>query len=272
MVPRRAPDRVIAAAVTWLGGDEATAERVMASPHRRPSVYVQDQRISVIAFAASDDLGPEEVHLYAGAHGLVLVCPEPLMPVLREVVGRVHGRPVEALLAVLQALADRAWASVQELADAADRLDQSRIGLASGAQRRAISGLRHRLLALQQSWMAHHLLCAPDGTLDEALDDVGSRRLRHSGATFEASAAAAAQLYALLGDTLSRQSAIISERLTLVTVTCLPLTVVSSFFGMNFGWMTDHIGSAAAFILLGVVLPLALVVNALVGARLLNGR
>lgn len=81
---------------------------------------------------------------------------------------------------------------------------------------------------------------------------------------------AAAQLYALLGDTLSRQSTVISERLTLVAVVWLPLTVSTSFFGMNFGWLTTHIGSAAAFVMLGIVLPLALVMVSLIGARWLT--
>ena len=41
-------------------------------------------------------------------------------------------------------------------------------------------------------------------------------------------------------------------------------------FGMNFGWLTAHIGSAAAFVLLGIVLPLALVIATLIGARWLT--
>jgi magnesium transporter len=43
------------------------------------------------------------------------------------------------------------------------------------------------------------------------------------------------------------------ERLTVVATIFLPLTVVTGFFGQNFGWMLDHIDSLTAF-LLGVVL------------------
>jgi Mg2+ and Co2+ transporter CorA len=51
-----------------------------------------------------------------------------------------------------------------------------------------------------------------------------------------------------------------SERLSLIATIFLPLTAVSSFFGMNFGWMVDHINSLAWFVAVGVALPVALLV------------
>ena len=199
--------------------------------------------------------------------------PEPLRPVLGEVVSEVRGNAEDGLLAVLLALADRATTAIQDLSEQADRLDQGRIGLASGNLRRTIAALRRRLFALQQLWAAHSLMCGSDGTLAEALHEASAQhRLRQAGRTFEANSAAAARAYALLGDTLTRQATLINERLTLVTVIFLPLTVISSFFGMNFGWMVDHIGSATSFILLGIVLPLVVAAATWVGARTLGGR
>jgi len=45
------------------------------------------------------------------------------------------------------------------------------------------------------------------------------------------------------------------NRLTLVSLIFLPVTALSGFFGMNFNWMINHIGSTEAFVVLGLVLP-----------------
>ena len=46
------------------------------------------------------------------------------------------------------------------------------------------------------------------------------------------------------------------NRLTLVSLIFLPVTALTGFFGMNFNWMIDAIGGEAAFLVLGVMLPL----------------
>jgi len=58
----------------------------------------------------------------------------------------------------------------------------------------------------------------------------------------------------------STRLAVASERLSLIATIFLPLTAVSSFFGMNFGWMVDHIDSLPWFLVFGVGLPVALLV------------
>ena len=45
------------------------------------------------------------------------------------------------------------------------------------------------------------------------------------------------------------------NRLTLVSLIFLPITFMTGFFGMNFNWMIDVMGSPVAFVLLGLLLP-----------------
>jgi Mg2+ and Co2+ transporter CorA len=49
------------------------------------------------------------------------------------------------------------------------------------------------------------------------------------------------------------------NRLTLVSLIFLPITAVTGFFGMNFNWMIEALGSAGAFFALGVLLPALMV-------------
>jgi magnesium transporter len=52
----------------------------------------------------------------------------------------------------------------------------------------------------------------------------------------------------------------LNERAYVVSVVAtifVPLTFITGFFGMNFGWMVDHIDSPIAFWLLALLLPLA---------------
>jgi magnesium transporter len=52
----------------------------------------------------------------------------------------------------------------------------------------------------------------------------------------------------------------LNERAYVVSVLAtifVPLTLVTGYFGMNFGWLVDHIDSPIAFWLLGIALPIA---------------
>ena len=252
----------------WLGVDESLAEQLTQSPHRRPAAYVDGNRISIVAFATYEPGEPAEVHLHVGERGLLVLCPDAVAGTVSRAVAPV-GTAEDAAVAVLAALAQLSDQVVHRLVEAAMALDAGTTGLTSGAARRDISRMRTRLFALQQLWLAHHRLLGDD-VLAEALPAAGQRQLRGARLIFESNGTVAAQLYALLGDTLSRQATVVGERLTLVAIIFLPLTVSTGFFGMNFGWLTDSIGSVAAFVVLGVVLPVALVAVTLVGARWLT--
>jgi magnesium transporter len=72
----------------------------------------------------------------------------------------------------------------------------------------------------------------------------------------------------LLDLQLNQRSYLVSVLATIF----LPLTFITGFFGMNFGWMTDHIDTQIAFWLLGFIVPLVTAVLCWrLGVRLTSG-
>jgi Mg2+ and Co2+ transporter CorA len=50
------------------------------------------------------------------------------------------------------------------------------------------------------------------------------------------------------------------NQLTVVTILFLPITFLTGYFGMNFTWIDNLLGSAVAYLALGLALPLAIVI------------
>ena len=66
--------------------------------------------------------------------------------------------------------------------------------------------------------------------------------------------------------TAQRQSEQIN-RLTMVSLIFLPITFLTGFFGMNFNWMIEILGSPIAFFCFGLLLPLACAMSTLLWFR-----
>ena len=60
------------------------------------------------------------------------------------------------------------------------------------------------------------------------------------------------------------------KQFTVIAGIFLPLSVVTGFFGMNFGWMVKHIDSSESFFLLGVLFPI-LIAAGLMAAFFVRG-
>ena len=113
---------------------------------------------------------------------------------------------------------------------------------------RTLNGLRRTLGAQREVFdqAAEQIAAIADDTEDihAYLADVGDHLRR-------ALDGAEANREALQG-MLQTYSNEMQERLTIVATIFLPLTALTGFFGMNFNWMINHIGSAATFFGLGV--------------------
>src|SRR5699024_10318864 len=108
------------------------------------------------------------------------------------------------------------------------------------------------------------------GEADQQLGEARQRLLARAAAAFGANHSMATRLYAMLGDVLNEQDSVVSERLTLVATIFLPLTLATGFFGMNFQWMLDRLGTIQAFIVFGLVVPSLLTVATLIFIRRLT--
>ncbi|HLK12137.1 MAG TPA: CorA family divalent cation transporter [Candidatus Binatia bacterium] len=180
--------------------------------------------------------------------------------------GKSHFRAAAIVLQLLLASLDQAISTLDVRLQAA----RERLQEAAGADLPALTGQLHRL---QSRWADFDRYSSavrfaivgveavpgmdPRGAVElndyaEQVEDIERRlhdRSQWASNILQDYAAAIAQRQ---GDQINR--------LTLVSLIFLPLTFITGFFGMNFGWMNETLGSAAAFAVLGVALPAGCVI------------
>lgn len=78
-----------------------------------------------------------------------------------------------------------------------------------------------------------------------------------------------AGLFELYMAAMDNRQNIIMKQFTVIAGIFLPLSVVTGFFGMNFGWLVETIDTRGSFLLLGLVFPalIAVLLLVVIGAR-----
>ena len=181
-------------------------------------------------------------------------------------------RVLDALASSLRALTDRDATEVEHLEEIAFERPKP-------ADRRRMSELRSELFRLQQVVQPQREMLARGGDLIENLPglerDVAERMARDVHDDLVVTANQIDYLRELLSEAVNVLINQMAGRLTIVATVFLPLTFATGFFGMNFGWLVDHIDSAESFLVLGVggmILPLVTVAVLLLRAGYLRGR
>jgi magnesium transporter len=224
---------------------------------QRPKIDDYGPRVLIVFYGAHDD-GLVEVHVHVSGDEVVTVRRGPCahlwdahrrtsaaMGTEQHVVYKV----LDALAESLRALAERYNEEVQHLEDAAFERPTT-------AERRRMGELRTKLFRLQQIVVPQRDMLARGGDLLEALPglegDVARHPFRDVHDDLVLTVNQIDYLRELLAETVNVLLNQMAGRLTVVATFFLPLTFATGFFGMNFGWMVGHIGSAAAFFLLGL--------------------
>jgi Mg2+ and Co2+ transporter CorA len=229
--------------------------------HLHPRAHVEGEDVFVLAFTLERLTKPLAVQLLAARDGLLVIAEDAALDVVRTEVPRVEGDGRVALASVLVGLGRATGAAFDDLTDEVRDIAARAMGFTSAPERSELTEMRAGLFNAQQLCAAHESLLGPDEDLVRSLPKTTLRPLRQARAAFADAEATAARLYAMAGDVLDQQSALVNERLTLVATVFLPLSVSTSFFGMNFGWMTSRIGTAWSFFALGVVCPMLVTVG-----------
>jgi magnesium transporter len=258
----RDPDEPDLAAVGEVLGLHKLAVEDSLEFGQRPKLNRYDDRVLLVFFGlhVQDDGTPcqVEVHIHV-VPGCVLTISRVPPAQLDRVHASLQDSPScsqgELVYRVLDALADSLTDGLETVAaeiDAFERTifnhprarDRDRMAVL----RRTLNGLRRTLGVQRQVFdrATDQIAAIADDTEDirSYLIDVGDhlwRALDDTEANREA-------LQGML-DTYTNE---IQERLTIVATIFLPLTALTGFFGMNFNWMIDHLGSAATFFGFGV--------------------
>lgn len=210
---------------------------------------------------------PVEVHIYVSPEWVVTVREQPCRA-LDNLRGELDDSPpaakVDVVARVLGALAgsfaglmDSVDEAVQQLDEAAAQGSRPAPELRHDLLDRRNRLIRARRLARRQRDFVERAVAEIqelpgfDPSQHHELRDVASQMIRVADRVDDALDRVATALDLLNSAVANRLNASM-ERLTVVATIFLPLTVVTSFFGQNFGWMVNQIDSLAAFLVLGV--------------------
>jgi magnesium transporter len=251
--------------------------------HLRPKVdlYEGDVRLVILRTARYDDEAEEvefgEISVFV-APGFVITVRQGVASELRPARQRLEQRPdllatgtSSVLWAILDQVVDGYAPVVAGLEDDIDQIEAT-VFSATAAPTERIYSLRREATGF---YRAVHPLLGVIAAIERAAAPEVQPYLRDVQDTLLLVNEEVVAQRDLLGTVLEANMAVLSveqakisirqnvtmEQLTILATIFLPLTFVTGFFGQNFGWLTGHITTFAAFIIYGIgglVVPLVL--------------
>jgi magnesium transporter len=245
--------------------------------NQRPKLDGYDGYVFAVVFVvgfAQNHVAFREHHLYIAPSFLVTVHlqPEPSYEKLNQ---RVAESPANVCrkasfltYLVMDSLVDATFGALESLDDAVDRLQDEILVDATTAQLALLQDLKHdavemrRVLGAQRDMFQRMVTLSLDEDRETTAyyRDVYDHIIRQyeNVDSLRDLLTGAMDVYL---STVSNRLNVTMKALTVVASLFLPLTFLTGFFGMNFGWLVAHIGSPFAFGLGVAVMAISTVVQ-----------
>jgi magnesium transporter len=238
---------------------------------QRPKVDVYESHVLVVFFTAkrtesADPVArPIEVHVYVSGDFIVTVRQDPC-DLLDDLHGALMPEDSEAedylVYRILDTLTDAWYPVINAIEDHVDGLEAEVFARARREQLSRIYRLRqevrehHHLVTDQRDHFEHAAeairnLAGLTRGAKEYMRDVGDHLMQISGEfhrQYEDLASLAQTYFNANSDRLNQTA----TRLTVVGTIFVTWTLVTGFFGQNFGWLVRHISSATDFLIFGI--------------------
>jgi magnesium transporter len=246
--------------------------------NQRPKVDTYGDHVLVVFYtakAAGQDARLLEVHVYVSG-GFVLTVRRDRCDALDSLHQQLSSEPLEdegyLVYRILDMLTDAFYPVIDALEGRIDALEAQVLLRARREQITAIYRLRQEvreLLRTTTSQRDHFMATAEairslpglrQGTR-ETMRDVGDHLAQVTGELARQNDDLAALTATYFNANADRLNAV-ATRLSIVGTVFVVATIVTGFFGMNFGWLVDHIKSLHSFLIFGVgglVVPLAVI-------------
>jgi magnesium transporter len=226
---------------------------------QRPKLDDYDDYIFLVYFGAYRDHPADaeplrEVHMYVSGRFLVTVHRGPLPPLDKQR-EQLHGRVLHSeqflIYRVLDTLTDSFFPMLSDMDDEIDTLEASIVETPTQPDLERLFSLKRQLVAMRKVITPQRDLFArsvdqiaelPGLTVDERdyFRDVYDHLIRISDLidSYRDLLSGATDLYL---STVSNRQNEVMKQLTVIATVFLPLSFITGFFGMNFGYMVTHV-------------------------------
>jgi magnesium transporter len=245
---------------------------------QRPKMEDYDSFVFFVVYGAAPPPDADrlaEVHIFYSENFLVSVRREhaPSCHALRERYSRRSGkleRPIVVLYRLLDGLSDSFFPALQDYDGRIDDLEEAIFRDPRDEQLQEIVHMRRSLNRLRRvvgpqrdlfSQLFGGIVTLPgtDAEAERYFRDIFDHLIRVADLidSYKDLLTGAMDVYLSM---VSNRLNVVVERLTVLSTILLPLIVLTGFFGQNFAWLVRHVDTLAAFLLLGLALPIVAVI------------